>query len=52
MALTEYVSFDSAKEAWTLIDEPPFIEEAVRSGLLDEGEVREWRSSCRSASAC
>lgn len=52
VALTEYVSFDPAKEAWTLIDEPPFIEEAVRSGLLDEGEVREWRSSCRSASAC
>lgn len=52
VALTEYVSFDPAKEAWTLIDEPPFIEEAVRSGLLDEGEVREWRSSCRPASAC
>ena len=52
VALTEYVSFDPAKETWTLIDEPPFIEEAVRSGLLDEGEVREWRSSCRSASAC
>ncbi len=44
MAVPEYGSFAPAQEAWTLIDEPPFIEEAVRSALLDEGEVRQRRS--------
>lgn len=42
--LVELVSYDSARDAWHLVDEPAFLREAVREGLLDEGEVDAWRS--------
>lgn len=44
--LCEYVSFDLASHTWELVREPPFIDEAVRMGALDKGEVERWRSSC------
>lgn len=44
--LTEYVSFDPDSETWSLVCEPPFIEEGLRSGALTEGEVEGWRSLC------
>ena len=44
--LTEFVSFDAAERSWRLVREPPFIEEAVRAGSLDKGEVERWRRSC------
>ncbi len=44
--LTEYVSFDPVAEEWRLVEEPPFVESAVRAGALDEGEVAEWRLLC------
>ena len=44
--LTEYVSFDPDGETWSLVCEPPFIEEGLRSGALTEGEVEGWRSLC------
>lgn len=47
--LTEYVSFDAATKTWGLVREPPFIEEGVRAGALDEEEVERWRSSCPAA---
>lgn len=48
--LTEYVSFDRATCTWGLVREPPFIEEAVRSGALGEEEVERWRTSCPGSS--
>ena len=42
--LTEYVSFDPVDRVWKLVREPPFIERALRAGLLDEEEVAPWRS--------
>ena len=47
--LAEYVSFDVASRAWLLVREPPFIDEAVRTGALDEEEVALWRQSCAAA---
>ena len=44
--LTRYVTFDRATCAWTLNQEPPFIEEALRAGVLAQQEVEQWRSSC------
>ncbi len=44
--LTRYVTFDRATCAWTLNQEPPFIEEALRAGVLTQQEVEQWRSSC------
>ena len=44
--LTRYVTFDRATCAWTLNQEPPFIEEALRAGVLTRQEVEQWRSSC------
>ncbi len=41
--LRELVSFDSAARSWQLVEVPRFVERAVREGLLDEGEVVEWR---------
>ena len=43
VVLRELVSFDSATRSWRLIEVPRFVERAVREGLLDEGEVVEWR---------
>ena len=43
VALRELVSFDSATRSWRLVEVPRFVERAVREGLLDEGEVVEWR---------
>ena len=42
--LTEYVSFDAATRQWELVREPPFVEEALRAGLLGEEDVAQWRS--------
>lgn len=47
--LTEFVSFDAATATWELVREPPFIEEGLRSGALDEREVERWRSLCPAA---
>ncbi len=47
--LAEYVSFDVASRAWLLVHEPPFIDEAVRTGALEEEEVALWRQSCAAA---
>ena len=44
--LTRYVTFDRTTCAWTLNQEPPFIEEALRAGVLTQQEVEQWRSSC------
>lgn len=46
VALERYVTFDSARETWELVQEPPFIEEGLRAGVLTEQEVEEWRSTC------
>lgn len=43
--LTEYVRFDAGDCAWNLVEEPPFVDWAVRAGRLDEGEVKTWRQS-------
>ncbi len=50
--LHEYVSFDPATRTWALLEEPPFIEEGLRSGALREEEVCRWRSLCPSFAAC
>ena len=44
--LERYVTFDAATASWVLEREPPFVEEGLRAGVLDEEEVRRWRSSC------
>lgn len=49
VTLTEYVSFDAATCRWSMVREPPFIEEALRSGALREEEVARWRSLCPAA---
>lgn len=49
--LTRYVSFDAARAEWELVEEPGFIEEALRSGALSKEEVEEWRSQCLASSA-
>lgn len=46
--LERYVSFDPAGPIWTLEREPAFIAEGLRSGVLDEEEVDEWRALCPS----
>ena len=44
--LVSYVSFDRASATWMLVREPPFIEEGLRTGALQAGEVEAWRSLC------
>lgn len=46
--LERYVTFDSARETWSLVREPPFIKEALAAHVLSEGEVSAWRRSCPS----
>ncbi len=46
--LTELVRFDLGRREWRLVEEPGFIERALACGLLDRGEVDEWRSRCSS----
>jgi pilus assembly protein CpaF len=46
VGLEEIVSFDDVSRAWHLVSVPPFVREGVRQGVLDEGEVERWRSSC------
>lgn len=43
--LHQCVAYDEATDAWALEDVPRFVDVAVRERLLDEGEVRRWRSS-------
>ncbi|OUP07436.1 CpaF family protein [Collinsella sp. An2] len=50
--LERYVSFDSTRGRWRLEREPPFVDAAVRSGMLAGEEVERWRSSCPQPSAC
>ena len=45
VALTDCVLFDAAANTWTLVEEPSFVDEGVRMGLLDEEEVARWRTS-------
>ena len=44
--LRECVGFDEVSRAWTLVEEPAFVGQCVREGVLDEAEVNAWRSSC------
>lgn len=43
--LTDCVTYDAAEDEWTLVCEPRFVQEAVRSGQLEESEVEAWRVS-------
>ena len=43
--LVELVAYDVASDTWHVVCEPPFLQEAVREGRLDESEVALWRSS-------
>ena len=42
--LREIVAFDEARNCWRLMEEPPFIGQALAAGQLSEEEVRQWRS--------
>ena len=42
--LTEIVSFDEANNRWQLVQEPPFIGQALATGQLGDEEVSRWRS--------
>lgn len=42
--LHELVGFDELSRTWHLVDEPSFVGQGVIEGLLDEEEVRQWRS--------
>lgn len=42
--LTEIVSFDEANNRWQLVQEPPFIGQALATGQLGDEEVARWRS--------
>ena len=44
--LAEVVSFDAGDRSWRLVGEPSFLGDAVADGLLDAGEVEQWRSCC------
>ena len=44
--LERYVSFDPAGPTWTLEREPTFIAEGLRSGVLEQEEVDQWRALC------
>lgn len=44
--LCELVSFDDAMRTWHLVAEPPFVRQGLREGVLQAGEVEQWRSSC------
>lgn len=44
--LEELVAFDAGAASWRLVREPSFVEEAVRTGALEEREVELWRRSC------
>lgn len=45
VALSECVAFDAEGGSWTLVREPPCVEEALRAGAVSEEEVRRWRQS-------
>lgn len=45
VTLTTCVSFDLATGSWRFEHEPAFLATAVVEGILDGGEVAEWRSS-------
>ncbi len=44
--LERYVTFDAATVEWRLEAEPAFIAEGLRSGVLEQEEVEQWRSLC------
>lgn len=44
--LAEVVSFDAGERSWRLVGEPSFLGDAVADGLLDAGEVEQWRNCC------
>jgi pilus assembly protein CpaF len=46
VTLRECVSFDETTRSWTLVEEPAFVKQGVREGILNEGEVEQWRKSC------
>ncbi len=46
VTLRECVSFDETTRSWTLVEEPAFVKQGVREGILNEGEVELWRKSC------
>lgn len=44
--LVEVVSFDVARRAWRLVEEPAFVAAALADGVLSEEEVCSWRELC------
>lgn len=44
VCLREIVTFDEARNRWQLVQEPPFIGQALATGQLSEEEVARWRS--------
>lgn len=46
VALRECVGFDETTRSWTLVEEPAFVGQGVREGVLNEGEVELWCKSC------
>lgn len=47
--LKQYVAFDEVIREWQLVEEPPFVEKALRMGALPEEEVMQWRQLCAAA---
>ena len=45
--LDECVTFDASEGTWSMGHEPGFVASAVLDGVLEEGEVRRWRSCFR-----
>ena len=45
VALEECVCYDDLADEWELLYEPRFVREALRMGVVAEGEVLRWRSS-------
>ncbi len=44
VTLRECVRYDDLADSWTLVEEPPFVAEGLRTAVLSEEEVRAWRS--------
>ena len=47
VSLKECVHYDEEGDAWNLVQEPRLVAEAWQTGLVDRGEVEEWRSLLR-----
>ena len=45
VALRECVAYDAENDSWSLVFEPPCVEEALRARRVTEEEVQRWRGS-------